>query len=113
MDQLPAVTHKKPKPIALSNLQTLYRDFAFLVDNTVSADQLVRAIKKADQKYLDNVRVFDVYHGEKVPVGKKSIAVEVRLQPKDKTFVDQDIQDISQKIIDICEKQCGAQLRMS
>ncbi|MEP5936919.1 MAG: phenylalanine--tRNA ligase subunit beta [Erythrobacter sp.] len=91
-------------------LQAVTRDFAFLVPQDLAAGDLVRAVRGADKANITNVRVFDVFAGQGVPEGKKSIAVEVTLQPKDKSYKDADLKAISDAIVAASAKQ-GAELR--
>src|SRR6202012_4173378 len=69
-----------------SPFQPVERDFAFVVDAGVSADAIIKAAKGAERDLIDSIDIFDVYEGKGVPEGKKSIAINVRLQPKDKTL---------------------------
>ncbi|QSB45310.1 phenylalanine--tRNA ligase subunit beta [Tsuneonella flava] len=97
-------------PYAPPALQPVTRDFAFLVDASVPAGDLVRAVKGADKASIVSARVFDVFAGQGVPDGKKSIAVEVVLQPTAKSFTDEEIKTIADKIVASAAKQ-GAELR--
>lgn len=99
------------KPLELLPLQPLSRDFAFLVDQNVTADQLVRAAANVDKNLIVGVEVFDVYQGKGVEEGKKSIALNVILQPKSETMTDKDIEAISQKVIDGVTAKTQAVLR--
>lgn len=114
LEDIPAQKGKggKTKPaLEASDLMPLTRDFAFLVSAEKSAGDLVRAIEGADKDFIAAVSVFDVYQGQGVPEGQKSIAVEVRIQPKDKTLSDSDIEAISKKIVAAAAKSAGATLR--
>ena len=91
-------------------LQAVTRDFAFLVPADLAAGDLVKAVRGADKQAIVDARVFDVFAGAGVPEGKKSVAVEVTLQPGDKTFTDADLKAISDKIVASAAKQ-GAELR--
>ncbi len=91
-------------------LQAITRDFAFLVPADLAAGDLVRAVKGGDKAAITDARVFDVFAGQGVPEGKKSVAVEVTLQPGDKSFTDAEIKAISDKIVAAAAKQ-GAELR--
>ncbi|QPC98583.1 phenylalanine--tRNA ligase subunit beta [Qipengyuania soli] len=91
-------------------LQAITRDFAFLVPSDLAANELVRAVKGADKQTIVSARVFDVFAGQGVPEGKKSVAVEVVLQPGDKSFTDTEIKAISDKVVASAAKQ-GAELR--
>ncbi|WP_314372113.1 phenylalanine--tRNA ligase subunit beta [Sphingomonas paucimobilis] len=91
-------------------LQSVKRDFAFLVPNDLAADQLIRAVRGADKAAITAARVFDVFAGQGVPEGHKSVAVEVLLQPSQKSFTDEELKAIADKVVAAAAKQ-GAQLR--
>ncbi|RIV77556.1 phenylalanine--tRNA ligase subunit beta [Pelagerythrobacter aerophilus] len=91
-------------------LQPVTRDFAFLVPADLAAGDLVRAVKGADKQAIVDARVFDVFAGQGVPEGRKSVAVEVVLQPGEKSFTDGEIKAISDRIVAAAGKQ-GAELR--
>jgi phenylalanyl-tRNA synthetase beta chain len=91
-------------------LQPVRRDFAFLVDASLPAADLVRAVKGADKATIVDARVFDDFRGAGVPEGKKSLAVEVVLQPGDKSFAEAEIKAIADKIVTAAAK-LGAALR--
>ncbi|WP_230628542.1 phenylalanine--tRNA ligase subunit beta [Sphingomonas sp. Leaf37] len=91
-------------------LQSVRRDFAFLVPAEVTADALVRAVRSADKAAITAARVFDVFTGTGVEEGKKSVAVEVILQPTDKSFTDETLKAIADKVVAAAAKQ-GASLR--
>ena len=91
-------------------LQTITRDFAFLVPADLAAGDLVKAVRGAEKKAIVDARVFDVFAGQGVPEGKKSVAVEVVMQPGDKSFTDEEIKAISDKVVANAAKQ-GAELR--
>ena len=112
LDAIPEAKAKsKARPLfAPSPYQAIERDFAFVVDRKLAAGDLVRAVKGAERALIENVIVFDVYEGKGVPEGKKSIALSVRLQPKDKTLTDPEIEAVAQKIIAAALK-LGASLR--
>ena len=94
-----------------SDLLPLSRDFAFIVDHDVTAESLLKAVRGAEKKLLTDVRIFDVYEGKGVPEGKKSLAVEVTLQPRDKTLTDKEIDAIAEKVVAQVEKAVGGILR--
>jgi len=102
---------KTKSALSLSPLMPLSRDFAFLVEDGAAAGDLVRAVAGADKQLIDEVRVFDVYRGPGVPEGSKSVAVEVVLQPRDKTLTDAEIEALSGRIVAAAEKAVGAKLR--
>ena len=95
----------------LSAFQPLRRDFAFLVDTGVAADAVLRAAKGAERTLITGVTLFDVYEGDKVPAGKKSLAIEVTFQPRDRTLTDAEIEAACQKVIAAVAKSTGAALR--
>lgn len=94
-----------------SPFQPVERDFAFVVDTGVAADALVRAAKGADRALIVDVGVFDLYEGPNMPEGKKSLAITVTLQPREKTLTDEDIDLVSNKVISAIEKATGGTLR--
>jgi len=97
-------------PYAPPALQHVVRDFAFLVPSELPAAELVKAIVGADKANIVFARVFDVFSGTGVPEGKKSIALEVTMQPGDKSFTDEELKAISDKVVASAAKQ-GAELR--
>ena len=114
LDALPAPktkpTRAKPK-LDLSDFQPLERDFAFIVDQHVKAADLIKAAQGADRHMIVNVGVFDLYEGPGVPSGKKSVALNVTLQPREKTLTDVEIDALSGKIVAEVAKKTGATLR--
>jgi phenylalanyl-tRNA synthetase beta chain len=110
LNALPASKAKSNARAALSisDLMPLSRDFAFVVDDKVQAAELVKAVKGVDKVLIADVNVFDLY---KLEGGKTSLAVEVTLQPKDKTFTEVEIEAISAKIVATAAKAVGATLR--
>ncbi|HEY4941040.1 MAG TPA: phenylalanine--tRNA ligase subunit beta [Rhizomicrobium sp.] len=96
---------------APSPYQALERDFAFLVDTKVTADEVLRAAKSADRALIEMAAIFDVYEGKGVPEGQKSLAITVRIQPRDKTLTEPDIEALVQKIVAAVAKATGAVLR--
>lgn len=113
---LDAIPAKKGKPsfaratYAPPALQAVTRDFAFLVPTALAAGDLLRAVGGADKSAIVAARVFDVFTGQGVPEGHKSLALEVTLQPGDKSFTDEKIKAISDKVIAAAAK-LGAELR--
>ncbi|WP_340588102.1 phenylalanine--tRNA ligase subunit beta [Erythrobacter alti] len=91
-------------------LQAVKRDYAFLVPADLAAGDLLRAAKAADKANIVDARVFDVFAGQGVPEGKKSVAIEVTLQPGDKSFKDEELKAISDSVIAAAAK-LGAELR--
>lgn len=114
MDEIPLPKAKptKSKPaLNVSDLQPVRRDFAFVVDQGQEADALVRAAAGADKKLISGVSVFDAFEGGNLGEDKKSLAIEVTLQPSDKTLTDDELEAVSQKIIDAVVKKTGGTLR--
>ncbi|GGD85326.1 phenylalanine--tRNA ligase beta subunit [Tsuneonella deserti] len=91
-------------------LQAVTRDFAFLVDAALPASDLVRAVRSADKTSIVAARVFDDFRGSGIPDGRKSLAVEVVLQPGEKTFAEADLKAIADRIVAAAGK-VGAELR--
>ncbi len=91
-------------------LQSVMRDFAFLVPTDLSAGDLQRMVKGADKANIIDARIFDVFAGKGVPEGKKSVAVEITLQPDEKSYNDGDLKAISDKVV-AAAKKLGAELR--
>ncbi|MCC2112878.1 MAG: phenylalanine--tRNA ligase subunit beta, partial [Hyphomicrobiales bacterium] len=86
----PKVRATRTKPVlAISAFQPVRRDFAFVVDKAVAAGTLLRAARGADRKLIAEVSVFDLFEGEAIGADKKSVAIEVMLQPTDKTLTDE------------------------
>jgi phenylalanyl-tRNA synthetase beta chain len=114
LDKIPEPKAKatRAKPVLeLSPLQPVQRDFAFVVDRAVKAADILRAAQSADRKLITNVSVFDVYEGTGIDPGKKSIAIAVTLQPRDKTMTDPEIDAIGAKIVAEVGKRTGGVLR--
>ncbi|HKR17407.1 phenylalanine--tRNA ligase subunit beta [Rhizorhapis sp.] len=88
-------------------LQAVKRDFAFLVPEGLEAEQLVRAARSADKKAIVDARLFDVFAGQGVPEGQKSLAIEVTLQPGEKSFTEEELSVISAAIVKAAEKLGG------
>jgi phenylalanyl-tRNA synthetase beta chain len=103
-------TKTKP-PLVLSDLQPVKRDFAFVVDRSVPAASILKAARGADRNLVRAVNVFDVFESETVGRGKKSVAIEVTLQPTQRTLTDEEIVKISDRIVGEVGKATGATLR--
>ncbi len=114
LDKIPEAKAKvtRAKPVLeLSAFQPVERDFAFVVASDVKAGDIVRAAQSADRKLVSNVTVFDVYEGKNIEAGKKSIAIAVTIQPREKTMTDQEIEALGAKIIAEVTKKTGGALR--
>jgi phenylalanyl-tRNA synthetase beta chain len=103
-------TKMKPK-LALSGLQPVRRDFAFVVGRDVAAGEVVRAAENAERALIAGVTLFDIYEGQGIDPDKKSLAVEVTLQPAERTLTDAEIDAVSAKIVAAVAKKTGAVLR--
>jgi len=95
----------------ISDYQKVVRDFAFVIDEKYSSGEIINLVKKIDKELIKSVKIFDVYQGENITLGKKSIAFNVTLEPKDKTLSEKDIDQISKKIISTVQEITGATLR--
>ncbi|MCQ1834677.1 phenylalanine--tRNA ligase subunit beta [Neorhizobium galegae] len=103
-------TRTKP-PLELSPFQVVKRDFAFVVSSDVEAGAIVKAATSADRKLITGVNVFDVFEGASLGEGRKSIAVEVLIQPVERTLTDEDFDALTAKIVTNVEKTTGGTLR--
>jgi phenylalanyl-tRNA synthetase beta chain len=110
LNAIPAPRAKGTAKAALqiSDLLPLSRDFAFVIEPTVQAAELLKAAKGADKALISDAQVFDVF---KLPDGKLSLAVSITLQPKDKTLTEEEIDFTSKKIVAAVNKATGATLR--
>ncbi|GAB4357919.1 MAG: phenylalanine--tRNA ligase subunit beta [Oricola sp.] len=99
-------TRTKPK-LEISPFQMLRRDYAFVVDRDVTAQAVMRAVAGADRKLIANVNVFDVFEGASLGEGKKSLALEVSIQPVERTLTDEDLEALSARIVDNVGKVGG------
>ncbi|MGH7102706.1 MAG: phenylalanine--tRNA ligase subunit beta [Acetobacteraceae bacterium] len=98
-------------PPDLSPFQPLRRDFAFVVDQSVPADQVLRAARGAERTLITGVRLFDVFTGPAIGAGRKSLAIEVTLQPRERTLTDAEIEAVCRNIVAAVTKATGATLR--
>jgi phenylalanyl-tRNA synthetase beta chain len=114
LDALPApkakATRTRP-PLAVSDLQTVKRDYAFLVGRDVTAERIIAAAERSDPVLITSVVVFDLFDGESLGQDRKSIAIEVTLQPRERTLTDAEIDQVSARIVAAVGKATGAELR--
>ncbi|WP_421927949.1 phenylalanine--tRNA ligase subunit beta [Neoaquamicrobium sediminum] len=103
-------TRTKPR-LDLSPFQAVRRDFAFVVDKGVEAAALTRAASAADKKLITGVRVFDIFEGPSLGADKKSVAIEVAIQPVERTLTDEDFEALAGRIVENVAKQTGGVLR--
>jgi phenylalanyl-tRNA synthetase beta chain len=114
LDRIPEAKQKatRAKPVLdLSAFQPVSRDFAFIVDRKVKAGDLVRAAQGVDKKLITGVTVFDLYEGRGIDPDKKSLAIAVTIQPREKTMTDQEIDAVAAKIVAEIAKKTGGTLR--
>ena len=113
LDAVPAgkAKGKLQKELKASSLMPLTRDFAFVMDKGVEAAKVIATIQNVNKELITDVSVFDVYEGEHLEAGKKSLALQVTIQPRDKTLTDAEIEALSAQIINFVAKNTGAVLR--
>ncbi len=114
LDRIPQARQRPTRarpPLDLAPLQPISRDFAFIVDRSVKAGDIVRAAQGAEKKLITDVTVFDVYEGKGIDPGKKSIAIAVTIQPREKTMTDDEIDAIGAKLTAEVAKKTGGLLR--
>ncbi len=111
---LQLVLKGQPRPTkfkSLSKFQPTLRDFAFVMDAQKSIGDLLKEAKKACGATLKDLIVFDIYEGEKLPAGQKSVALRANFQAMDTALAEADLVQLSQKVIDAAKKSVGAVLR--
>ncbi len=95
----------------VSDFQKSERDFAFIVNKNVKAQDLINAVSSVNQNLISDIKIFDVYEGENIPENQKSIAVNVTIQSLEKTLNDKDLENINNLIIKTVENKTGAKIR--
>ena len=113
LDRLPVRrrTGTAKGPLVASDFQPVQRDFAFLVDKAIEASAVVRAAEGAEKSLISRVNVFDVFEGQGVPPGKKSLAIEITMTPLDRTLTETEIEQVAQKVVAQVKKATGGELR--
>ena len=96
---------------SFSDYQKSERDFAFIVNKNLNAQDLINVISSVDESLVKNVKVFDVYEGENIPENHKSIAISVTIQSSEKTLNEADLDQINNLIIKTVENKTGAKIR--
>ena len=96
---------------AVSDFQKSERDFAFVVSKDISARVLISTISSVNPNLISNIKIFDVYEGKNIPDNQKSIAISVTIQSLEKTLNDNDLEKISNSIIEAVENKTGAKIR--
>ena len=99
------------KKFEVSDYQKSERDFAFIVNKDVKAQDLINAILSVNQDLISNIKVFDLYEGENIPANQKSIAINVSIQSSEKTLNENDLENINNLIIKTVESKTGAKIR--
>lgn len=114
LDALPEPKAKPTRtrpPLVASDLQPVRRDFAFVVERDVAAGEIIAAAARADRSMVSDVALFDLFEGETIGADKKSVAIEVTLQPTEHTMTDEEIDDLGTRIVAAVSKATGAVLR--
>jgi phenylalanyl-tRNA synthetase beta chain len=111
LDAIPDPKRRRKAAPDLPPFQPVRRDFAFLVAADVPAEQILRAARGAERSLIASVGIFDVYAGERLPDGQKSIGLEVVVQPRDRTLTDVEIEAVCEKVVAAVTRATGAQLR--
>lgn len=114
LDAVPVPKRKAGKTrsaLKVSDFQAVDRDFAFIVDRDVRAEDVLRTAKGADKALIVDATVFDLYEGKGIEEGKKSLAFSVRLQAKDRTLTDEEINAVADKVVQAVTKVTGGALR--
>jgi len=97
--------------LKVSDLQAVERDFAFVVDTAVEAEAMLRAAQGAEKNLITDAYVFDVFEGASLGEGKKSVAISVRLEPKEATLTDKEIEEVAEKVVNAVTKATNGSLR--
>ncbi len=109
----PKAIKSRTRPIFTKNhFQAISRDFAFICDAKIPADKLIKCAKKANQQFIKDAKIFDYYEGESIGAGKKSLALRITIQPKDKNLTNDEIHEISHQVVALITAETGAQLRV-
>ena len=114
LENIPETRNKKNKSkgaLKLSDQMSVNRDFAFIIDKAISVENVIKAAKNADKKLIDQITLFDVYQGQGIDLDKKSVAINVSIQPRVHTLTDKEIDEISGKIISSVETATGGSIR--
>jgi len=116
LDEIPQKIEKKGitrKPFIPNDLQISIRDFAFFVDKDIPVGEILKMLKKVQSEVIKDIRLFDIYEGKEIEEGKKSIAFSIKIQPNEKTLTGEELDMISQKVIDGVVNGFGGVLRDS
>ncbi|MFT7099503.1 MAG: phenylalanyl-tRNA synthetase beta chain [Rickettsiales bacterium] len=112
-EDLPINLNKKSnkKAFAVSDLLCVQRDFSFILDEKIAVGDLLKSVTNVDKQFISKVNLFDIYQDEKIGCDKKSIALSIQIQPSDKTLTSDEIDVISQKVIDVVGEKFNGILR--
>ena len=113
LDKIPMPKRKIfSKPLLkLNYLQSISRDFSFLISNELNVENLINEIKSVNKLLIQKISVFDVYQGNNIPENKKSVSLSIIIQPIHKSLTDDDLEKLSSQIIDSVFKKFGAEIR--
>ncbi|OPB30446.1 phenylalanine--tRNA ligase subunit beta [Bartonella sp. WD12.1] len=114
LDQIPEPKKKATKirsPLKLLPFQMVRRDFAFVVDKAIASSLIVNAARGADKKLIHSVQIFDLFEDPSLGEDKKSVAIEVAIQPVERTLTDEDLEELALKVVENVTKATGACLR--
>ena len=104
--------NKTTRPMLnIASLQTVAREFAFIIDENIDSEKIIQVVKLIDKNLIRDVIIYDIYKGDKIPYGKKSIAIKVVIQPIHQTLTDKDLENISSNIIANINKKLSGFLR--
>ena len=95
----------------VSDFQKSERDFAFVIDKTFKVVEIEKIINEVDSSIIKNVSVFDIFEGKNLPEGKKSVAINVTIQAMDRTLSENDLNEVSKRIINKVKEKTGATIR--
>ena len=98
----PAKSKKSPakKKLIISDLQAISREFAVIIDDSILGNDILTAVKNSNKEYISDAKIFDIYKGDNLPSGKKSVAVHLTIEQKDKTLTEEEINVIFKGAID-------------
>ena len=111
LDRIPEPKRRKRVAPDLPSFQPVRRDFAFVVAADVPADTVLRAARGAERSLITGASLFDVYQGDKVAPGQKSVGIEVVMQPRDRSLTDAEIEAAAAKVVEAVAKRAGGTLR--
>lgn len=112
LDALPSKKAKTTRPaLNASDLPAVERDFAFVLDRSIDAQDLLAVARETDKDLVENASIFDVFEGEAIGKDKVSLAVSIRLRPRAKTLTDAEIEAISDKFVTAVKARLGGTLR--